>query len=380
MITRQTLSEIMSFSPEHYLTTTLYLTIDGLPVPTYPIAIKDLIKHKRKVLDEQSLTPAARKSVNSDLKKIADYVRLKFERNGARTLVIFSCAAKKFWSVLTLALPLRDQLDVGPRPNVRPLISFLDEYHRFLVILVERSKARLFEVYAGEIHEYIDVFDVVPGRVRIGGYDERRIERHIEDHVRRHFKHVADVGFELSKRSVHDSVVLLGSEQNTSEFHYYLHTSLHSRIVGREVAEINAPPQDILQRVMQIEKKMKEDEDRKLLNRLLNEVRSGGLGVVGLDSTIRALHQGQVNALVVEDGFAKAGFRCKDCASLSTHNGTCDYCGGPLQSDQNIVEDTVLEALKQGCQVKFLVLPESELSSAGRIGAILRFKAQDSTR
>ena len=378
MITREILSDLMSFHPEHYLTTTLYLTIDGSPNPNYLIEVKDLIKQQQKEADQQALSAEVRRSVNADFRKIREYVNHKFEKNGVKTLILFSCAGKKFWKVVTLNLPLRNELCVAPRPFVRPLTLLLEEYLRFLVILVERSKARLFEVYAGEIREYEDVLDDVPGKVKMGGfggYEERRIERHIEDHVRRHFKRVAEVAFDLFKRHSHDALILLGSEQNTNEFHHYLHNTLHDRIACTEVEEFNVNPRDVLERVMRMERDIKSQEDRKILQRLFNQVHSGGLGIVGLDSTIRALQQGQVNFLVVQEGYEKDGYRCNECNGLSIRNGSCDYCGGTTRSVDDIVEEAVQEAMQQGCQVKFITLAQSELTGAGQIGAMLRFKS-----
>ncbi len=377
MITRETLSDLISFDSEDYLTTTLYLAIDGGPNSNYQIELKDLIKKRQKELNDQTLSAEVRKPIHSDLRKIRNFVNLKFERNGVRTLIIFSCSARRYWQVLTLQLSLQSQIHVGPKPYVRPLTLLLDEYRRFLVILVERSKARLFEVYAGEIQEYIDLFDDVPGRVKMGGYggyEEKRIQRHIEDHVRRHFKHVADVAFDISKRHSHDAVILLGSDQNTKDFRHYLHTTLQDRIAGIEVEEIGASDKDILTRVMRMERENKARGDRHLLERLFNQVNSGGLGIVGLDSTIRALQQGQVNFLVVEEGYEKEGYRCTKCERLLIRNGLCDYCGGNTQQIPDIVGEAVQECLTQGCQVKFINFPGSELSAAGKIGAMLRFK------
>jgi len=377
MIKRETLTELMHFRPEHYLTTTLYLTIDGAQNPAYLIAIKDLVKQKQKNLETQNLSAEIRKSLEEDLRKISDYVRLKFQRDGARTLVIFSCSAAKFWSVVTLKISLQNQMMVAPAPYLRPLILVLDDDHRYLTILVERSKARIFEIYSGEIQEFTDIFDVIPARVRVGGFhgsDERKIERHIEDHVRRHFKHAADVAFELFKRNSPNHVVLFGTDQNTNEFRHYLHTTLQQRIAGTDVMEIAASAQEVLKRVTRIDEKIKLEEDQQLLRRLFGEVRSGGLGVVGLDSTIMALQQGQVNALIVEQGFVAKGYRCKECGSLSSHGGNCDYCGSATDALQDIVEEAVLDAMNQDCQVKYIGVTQTELSQAGRIGAILRFK------
>jgi peptide chain release factor subunit 1 len=138
--------------------------------------------------------------------------------------------------------------------------------------------------------------------------------------------------------------------------------------------EIGAAPTDVLQCVMKIEQQIKDKEDRRLLERLMNQVRSGGLGVVGLDSTIRALQHGQVNTLIVEEHFSKEGYRCGECENLAVHPGTCDYCSGALQASKDVVEQAVFYAQNSGCQVKHIAVTGTELSTAGKIGAILRFK------
>ncbi|HEY4492502.1 MAG TPA: hypothetical protein VI958_10925 [Acidobacteriota bacterium] len=376
MITRETLSKLMSFNPEEYLTTTLYLQIDGSS-PSFAIELKELLKQRKAELSKQQLPAPIQRSLSSDFRRITDYITLKFSKERVRTLVICSCSAKKFWNVITLELPLRSQLSVGPRLNLRPLTLVLDEYSRFLVILIDRVKARLFEAYAGQILEYTNIFDEVPSQVRMGGfsgYEEKRIHRHIEDHVRRHFKHVSDVAFELFKKFSHDCVLLGGTEQNTSEFRSYLPSTMADRLLGHFHAEIYAPVKDVLDHTAGLEADLKQKEQRKLLQRLFNQVNSGGLAIVGLEPTVRALQLGQVNYLVVQEGFGHQGFRCIDCASLLTNNGSCDYCGGVTRKVNDVVEEAVQQALEQGCQVKHITLADSELLSAGKIGAVLRFK------
>lgn len=378
MITRENLSELLSFDPEGYLTTTLYLQIDGAPQASYVIELKDLIKACKNSLENEKLNPQTRESVNGDLKKIQDYVTLEFSKEGVRTLVIFSCAAKKWWQVLTLSLPLRNHLEISSKPYIRPLTYLLDKYSRFLCILVERARARLFEVFAGEILEHTDILDEVPGKVKMGGfagYEERRIERHIEDHVRRHYKHVAEAAMNLERKYQNDHVILGGTEQNTNEFRHFLHSTLQDKLVSTVLEDINANPKAVLERTMQIEEEIKEDEEKKLLQRFLGQVNSGGLGVIGLDPTLKALQQGQVHSLVVKDGYETHGYRCKNCQSLHSTNGKCQYCDGAVENVGDIVEEAVREALEQGCQVKYITLPDADLSPSGNIGAILRFKA-----
>jgi len=377
MISREVLTELIAFNPEQYLTTTLYLRIEKTPQLSHSIELKDLIKLRKRELETQKWSQEVKKSIENDLKKIQDFVTLEFARDGVNTLAIFSCSALKFWKVVTLLIPIQSQLVIQPQPYYRPLSAAIDQHKRFLFILVERAKARLFEICAGEILEHSDILDDVPSKVKeggFGGYDERRIERHIEDHVRRHFKHVAETADHFFKKYVTDYVILAGSETNTSEFRQYLPNSLSPKIVAVMHEEMTASTKDILEKTMQIEREMRQKEETHLLNQLFTEVNSGGLGIVGLDSTLRALQRGQVNQLLVQEGFEREGYQCVSCMSLHTKNGSCDFCGANTDSVPDIVAEAVQNAIKQGCQVKYISLAGSQLAAAGSIGAVLRFK------
>jgi peptide chain release factor subunit 1 len=377
MISREVLSELIAFNPEQYLTTTLYLRIEKTPQLSHSIELKDLIKMRKRELETQKWSAEVKKSVENDFKKIQDYVSLKFTRDGVNTLAIFSCSALKFWKVVTLLIPLQSQLIIQPQPFYRPLSAAVDQHKRFLFILIERAKARLFQICAGEILEHSDILDDVPSKVKeggFGGYAERRIERHIEDHVRRHFKHVAETADQFFRKYVTDYVILAGSETNTSEFRQYLPNELSSKVVATMHEEMTAATKDILEKTMQIEKEMRQKEEANLLNQLFTEVNSGGLGIVGLDSTLRALQRGQVNQLLVQEGFEREGYQCVSCMSLHTKNGSCDFCGANTNSVPDIVAEAVQDAMKQGCQVKYISLAGSQLAAAGNIGAVLRFK------
>ena len=377
MISREDLSELIAFNPEQYLTSTLYLRIDKTPQLSHSIRLKELIKMCRKELESQDLSPEVQKSIESDLKNVPDYVNLKFSRNNVQTLAIFSCSGLKFWKVVTVNVPMRDLFVVQPRPFYRPLSMILDEYKRFLFILIERSKARLFEIYGGEILERTDILDEVPGKVKeggYGGYEERRIERHIEDHVRQHFKHVAEAAYDFSRKYSNDCVIIGGTDENTREFRQYLHNSLTDQIVTVLQEDSHSAPAEILAKTVNLEKEIRKDEEAQLLNRLFDQVNSEGLGIVGLDSILVALQVGQVNQLLVQEGFQREGFRCVKCLSLHLKNGACAYCGEETNLVPDVVEEAIQDAIGQGCQVKYISLPGSQLASAGNIGALLRFK------
>ncbi len=144
--------------------------------------------------------------------------------------------------------------------------------------------------------------------------------------------------------------------------------------MATEIEEVTATSSDIRDRMIRIEREMKESQDRQLIERLFSQINSGGLGIIGLDAALKALKQGQVNVLLVQQGFQQKGYVCTSCRSLLTGNGSCDYCEGKTQAVHDIVEQAMQEALRQNCQVKYITLAGSRLATAGSIGALLRYK------
>ncbi len=381
MITRENLAELTFFDPGQYLTTTLYLHLEDAPQASHTIALKDLIRQRKQDLDALKLAPDVSRSVQADLKKIQDFVNLKFSREGVRTLILFSCSGKNWWKQFTLGSSVLrafgSQLVIQEKPYLKPFNMALEEFHRFLLISIGRPKAALYEVYAGEIQQRVLITDEVPKKVRVGGYggyDERHIERHIEDHLRRHFRNVADKAYEIFKASGAAHVILAGTEQNVTEFQSFLHSSMQEKLAGTIPEELNDNIRTLLERSLKIEQQVRENGDRKMLNRLFDQVSSGGLAVLGLDPTLRALQFGQVNVLIAQKGFAPSGSRCQECASLQIDSGNCQYCGGKLQPVSDIVDLAAQDVLNQGGSFKFISAPDSPLAKSGHIGALLRFR------
>ena len=80
-------------------------------------------------------------------------------------------------------------------PHLRPLAPVLGNLSSACVVLVDRQRARLFEMTRNEIREREDIIEKLPRRGRsdgFGGYDAGHAERHVENEAIRHFKNVAE--------------------------------------------------------------------------------------------------------------------------------------------------------------------------------------------
>jgi peptide subunit release factor 1 (eRF1) len=137
-----------------------------------------------------------------------------------------------------------------------------------------------------------------------------------------------------------------------------------------------ASAKTVRERTQAIVREITERETAGLMDRLENEAGVQDMGITGLPGTLQVLEKGQVQALVVRDGFAAPGKQCTHCGHLTLHEDpNCPYCGGPLVVKEDIIEELADRAFEQGCAVYILDgAAGSRLAKLGDIGALLRFK------
>src|SRR5207247_1069507 len=259
------------------------------------------------------------------------------DRGRTRGVAMFGAGGDRFEEVLA-SRPLPDRAALADAPYLLPLEALVERSESFCVVLVDRAKARLFTGALGRIDERTGVFDDVPGRHDQGGWSQANYQRHIEDHVGRHLRHVGDVVMRVFKRRPFDHLILGGPEEPVKEFERILHDYLQRRVVDRLTLPVTAGPADVLERTIEIEERLDTAREREVLDRLRAEAGAGRQGVVGLEPVLEALNEGRVDTLVVPFGVAAPGVRCTACGSLASGGERCPMCGGRMQAVPDVVE------------------------------------------
>ena len=382
IIDQTELKQMVGFVPNGTFVVSLYLNVDGAKYPRlqdYEKELHALLGQAQKewLANSKTIDKKKQQSLKHDLEKISAFVTGNWRRRGTKGLAIFSCDASGFWHVYELPVSVPSALVVGNEPYAKTLTAVLDEYKRFCVIGIDRKKARFFTVYLGEIEEHHGVFvdEWVPDQVKEGewaGLRQSRIARHIEDHVLHHLKDVAGLAFNFFLEHSFDRLILAGQKELIHKFRTVLHPYLQERAAGEFAADPDAPLNDILEKSLAVEDDVQRREEEALLHRLEEESRPGGLGVTGLHPTVDALLRGQAHTLLIEDGFATAGYVCYRDHFLATAPGNCPVCGNPLSEVPDIVEDMIQLAINQNVQVEHITHVAERLAR-DKVGALLRF-------
>ena len=357
--------------------TSCYLDVDGRRHPRhsdYETHLEHLVREARE--KAVGFGPEAVRSVTADIDRITGWVRGGFDRSHVKGLAFFACSADGYFEVVESPLPVSNDIVVNHTPHVRPLEAILQAYERFAVLLVDRQRARLFRFELGECTEQAEVFDAVPRGVDQAGHPAQgsraaKVQRHSDEVAHRHLKHAAEVTFaELQERPV-DRVILGGPNEVVAELEGLLHPWIRERVADRLAIATTAGSDEVCQAARAVEAAVTRRTEAALVDRLRDAIGTGA-GVGGLEATLAALVERRVDMLLVSDGYATEGWRCRSCRYLGPRGRKCPLCAQAMDLVDDVVEEAVEEALANKCRVQ-IVRENADLDVLGRIGAVLRF-------
>jgi hypothetical protein len=372
MLTHEQVRELERFDSGGAPVLSVYLDLDEprLITRAYEIAFEDLVKEAAAGLDESQ-----RDGLAAEAARVQSWFT-STEVKG-RSLTLFSCSARGLWQTYSLRVPMRDHLAYRPNPDVAPLLNAMDEYERYAVALVDKRDARLFTVFMGEIEESETIRDDVPGRHDQGGHAQARMQRHHETLVHWHLKHVARRLSDLLRQYQFDRLIIAGPDEPATELRGILPRPLAERVADVVPAEVFATKDAILEKTLEVERRMERDYEIHLVETLLETAGAGGRASCGVAPTLEALWLGEVRTLVVANGLRLSGSRCSNCGRLEAGlPDACPACGSPVQPADDIVHRAMGITLDQAGTVE-VVRDEAARrlqTTSGGLAAMLRFR------
>lgn len=137
-----------------------------------------------------------------------------------------------------------------------PKVKEENLYKRYLVILADRRKARIFTIYLGDFEdlgEEIITSDDVPQKVKREGFRPGKIARHIRDHLTRHLQYIGSRALEyLIKKGIRqlDGIFIGTHKELFSKVKNCLPKRLKEKVLGEFSMEPNSALGDITLQVI----------------------------------------------------------------------------------------------------------------------------------
>ena len=390
----ETIDRLAQFAPVPFPVLSLYLNAQ-------PDAVgRDRFEpFLRKTFSERLGTYRAngpeRESLQRDIERIEGYLAHSLEPS-ANGVAIFACAgADDFFEAVQLAAPVEDhRLYIGDRPHLYPLARLNDQYPRYAAVLADTTVARIFVFGTNRLERQEDVAGQKTRRTKVGGWSQARYQRHVENYHLHHVKEVVDTLDRVVREEGISHVLLAGDEVVVPLFREQLPQHLEARVLDTLRLDTQAPEHDVLEATLAALRQSDAETDAELVDRLLDEVRSGGLGVIGAETTLTALESGQADVLLIlaksdlltnvdhltprtpgraeHTGNATEGLAAVDAAA----EAASDVPPAPVEepsASERVANHLVTLARQTSAAVRFIEDPLL-LAEAGGVGALLRFR------
>ncbi|HET6439982.1 MAG TPA: hypothetical protein VFG59_18090 [Anaeromyxobacter sp.] len=310
------------------------------------------------------------------------------DQNG---LALFASEALGLWRPFFFHHSFRPELCTDHVPHLKQLARLADDGRPALVVVVDSNGAELYQVLLGAltVEESLRGFvprrdkdEYNPGAAAHGRHFEREEKdvRHAETFVQRNRRRVVQEAEVLHARLPGSRLVLMGTAGNVAAFERELPGRLRAAVIARMPRPRRWESGNGSRKVAVVAgaqaalRECDRQAEAETVERVVKESLHGGLAVLGPDDVVAAVNEGRVERLVLEEDFARAGWRCTHCDALGPDAEAaevCPYCGGALAVVHHLDEALVARTIGEGGAVE-VVSHSNRLHSYDSVGAFLR--------
>ncbi len=346
---------------------------------------------------ENIKSKAVRKNVVTALEKIMRYIQL-YKQTPEHGLALFCGNVSEKEGVADIELwaieppePIKTRLYwCDQRFVLEPLQKMIEEKQVYGIICLDKSEADIAMLRGKKIEPLVHFDSIVPGKTRAGGQSSARFSRIREGLLNDFMKEVGEAANKIFLENREVIGILISGPGPIKEYllkEGYIDNNVKKRVLG--TVDIGSTGEHGLhETIARGEHLLREAaviNEKKLLQRFFEHLQKGTLAAYGIDSVIKAVESGAVDAvLVTEDApyeelelecacgiekqFVRAGkdVKCKKCGQTKRVLGRKD-----------IIEALEELAKRYGSKVEVVSKDTREggqFSELGGIGAILRYE------
>jgi len=303
------------------------------------------------------------KNFISTMEDIRDALR----KNTGSNIAIFSSHKHDFLKFITLSMPVKNSLIVDSSPYLRPLARVQDEWESFTLLLISSNYAKIFSISLGKIEHEKKLSADIMNKHKKGGWSQARFNRLRKGAIHAFFLEVV----EALEKIADERIILAGPGQAKHQFKNMLSKNLKDNIV--EIIDISIDDEkELMKESINLISELEERKSKGAVQQLKEEILKEGLAVYGVNDTLTAAKNGQVELLIIEKDYKLHGWICENCQLVKEgKTQKCPYCGGQV-SEVDVLEEILEFAERTDAEIEFT--DDKEISNLGHIGAILRFK------
>ena len=216
-------------------------------------------------------------------------------------------------------------------------------------------------------------------RTKVGGWSQARYQRHIENYHLHHAKEVVDEIAELMRKRKIEHLVLCGDEKVIMPvLRPQLPEALEKAVAGTINLSQYASEDEIHEATKNLMTTKNATIDMENVERVKNAAKAAaGLGSLGVEETLKALSNGQVQELAISADFDAIEYDKKEVKTIlenyapgNDQSGTDDL--PDYHEGRQIADELLIRAMNSADKIHFIE-DASLLEENGGVGAVLRF-------
>jgi peptide chain release factor subunit 1 len=295
-------------------------------------------------------------------------------------IVLFCDAIDDFFWHQAVGFDVVDQIRWGRELFLQPLAAAMDELESCGIVLLDRTKLRLFVLSLGHIEEV--AMEKRDGKrvrhIKTSGFNNAdsssHIQRKADNQIRANVREwVRELEQFVKARRLH-RLILAGTAEIIAELRKMLPARLGSFVIGQLNLPIKATARQIASAAKTVEATYERGTELEKVQRIITSAATNGKAVKGLAAALKAVNSKRVWELIYSAGYQAPGYECWNCSALFPKRATrCSLCGARLVAVDDVVERAVEHALRNQAKIEVVNAEgATALKSAGGIGAFLK--------
>ena len=317
-----------------------------------------------------------RHSFDRDVDRITAYVAEQIDP-AANGVAIFACwGAQEFFEAIQLSTPIAEnRVYANSQPHLYHLAHLEGQFPRYAAVLTDTNMARIFVFGLDQEIAAEEVKGKRVHRVKVGGWSQARYQRRVGNAHQEHAKEVVERLAQIVREDKISHIILAGDQVVIPLLQEQLPPEMVPMVEVMKL-DIHASDQDVLIATLA---KLQEQEARSEADkvaRLLQHYRARGLAVIGVEETLEALTNGQVEELLLSGALEASHPQPEEVPAIFAPE-IPDSEGG-TESDEprqaSVPDLLVTKARQTGASVTFIEDADL-LAPVGGVGAFLRWRS-----
>lgn len=328
------------------------------------------------------------KALQKVFDKINEFIENDVDASANGIAVFASVGSEEFFETVQLDASFSENsISVYDRPHIFPLVRIIEQNPKFCVLWADTHKAAIYvfggekmlEIETGTKAKVEEIENQKTQRTKVGGWSQARYQRHIENFHLQHAKETVEELEKLMRERKMEHLILCGDETGVIPvLRPQLSKDVEEKISGVINMSQYASEDEIREKTKEIMMIENAVRDKAQVERMFDAARAAaGLGTLGVDKTLAALSNGQVEELFIDADFAAIEYSTKKVRRVLKNYAPGDDNSASdelpkVKDARQIADELLIRALNSAAGIVF-VEDDSILKEAGGVGAILRY-------